>query len=178
MALSKRIGFALALLHFLLWSSVVYSILSGLERDWPMYWTIFLAIDFPVSLIYLVISYPIFLLQFPSHLPFLPGNMGDLTNFILPVVFFGLVGTWWWFVLPQLLSKFFSRTSPSPDFFGKMNIFLRIATICAALFSLVKVAVVLVLLVKGVSNPGFIAKQLIYAVGSGCFAFWFWRKGH
>ena len=81
-----------------------------------MYWLIFLAIDFPVSLFYILAGYLINLCGLGSKaVGFLPGRLGDVNNFLLPALFFGLFGTGWWFLLPQLIAGFFSRINRAAD---------------------------------------------------------------
>lgn len=102
---AKSIGFAFAFLHFSLFTYIIALILSGREPDWPMYWLLFMGIDFPVSLLFILLGYVLGFLPFQQMTRFLPGVFGDFRNFILPALFFGIVGTWWWYTIPQLIAK-------------------------------------------------------------------------
>ena len=109
--LGRAIGSILALLHVALWIYTVHLILSGKEPDWPMYWMLFLGIDFPVSFIYILLAYLLNPINLSHFFSFLPAPLSDFDNFILPAIFFGFVGTWWWFTLPQVIIKVMSKKS-------------------------------------------------------------------
>lgn len=88
------VGLLLASCHFLLWVYVVVLILAGHESAWPMYWNLFVALDFPVSMgIYLFALVPLHSGDTP---------IGDLNNFWVPALYFGIVGTSWWYMLGVL----------------------------------------------------------------------------
>ena len=70
-----------------------------------MYWLIFMGIDFPVSLLFIAVG--IFLpskmsLDFNNMIPY---PVSDVSNFMLPVFTFGILGTAWWFALPIILAN-------------------------------------------------------------------------
>ena len=103
--LSFKIGLILAVFHLSLLGYIVRLILSGTEPDWPMYWLIFMGIDFPVSLLFIAVG--IFLpskmsLSFNNMIPY---PVSDVSNFILPVLIFGILGTAQWFALPIILAN-------------------------------------------------------------------------
>jgi len=71
-----------------------------------MYWMLFMGLDFPVSLgIYAIGS-------------LVPNNLGgsspldDLGNFWLPAIYFGLIGTFWWYVLGVYVVKYYKWIRP------------------------------------------------------------------
>jgi len=88
-------GIIFVLLHLAL---IAYIILSGIESSWPMFWWILFIVDFPVSLgIYIFALFD------------LPGGVSplkDINIFWLPVIYFGIVGTAWWYFVATNLSKF------------------------------------------------------------------------
>lgn len=106
------IGAILAAIHAVLVGWIVYCIFSGVESDWPMYWVIFLIIDFPFSLIYVGLEITFFKM-YPSNVIINIPNLvsfplNDLHNFVLPFLFLGVGGTLWWFFLPVLIVKLFN----------------------------------------------------------------------
>jgi hypothetical protein len=100
---SLQIGLALACVHLVLVACIVGAILSGREADWPMYWSWFAVIDFPVSVLLIPVG------RFATRrLPrqivsggASPAN--DIPNFVLPLGLFGILGTAWWFIVPVII---------------------------------------------------------------------------
>lgn len=105
-----KIGILLAALHLALVAYVVSLLLRAGEPDWPMYWLIFFFLDFPVTLLYVGAGLLVDVFQIPRVLP-LPGPsaVGDVLNFILPIFFYGIFGTLWYFYLPSLVSRVIQR---------------------------------------------------------------------
>ena len=92
-------GIICSALHAALVVFVLYAIVFATEQDWPMYWAIFLPIDFPYSLLVTVGQGVL-----PHHIA-LREPFGDVPNFILPFIILGIGGTIWWFFLPQWILR-------------------------------------------------------------------------
>ena len=88
-------------------SLTIAAILSGAEAepDWPMGWTIFLFLDFPVSLLLFIVESAGSAL--PSHVQLISGYspVNDVWNFLVPAPFFALVGSVWWFLLVRWFQR-------------------------------------------------------------------------
>ncbi len=97
-------GSILAVCHLVLVAWIVYLIFKGNEPDWPMYWLLFIAVDFPASLLWLGAAFV--LPHFPPcHFSAQPGSpLNDPNNFLLPLFFTAVVGTAWWFFLPRVIA--------------------------------------------------------------------------
>ena len=94
-------GIIFALLHLALIAYIIFTILSGNESSWPMMWWVFNIVDFPVSLgIYIFALFALF--DFPGG----PSPLKDISNFWVPAIYFGIVGTAWWYFLATNWSKF------------------------------------------------------------------------
>ena len=90
-------GLAGGLLHLLILGYTVDLVLSRSAPDWPMYWMLFLALDFPVSLGVLPVSW----LVPPTG----AGPLSDFANFWWPLTFHGVVGTAWWYVVGLAIER-------------------------------------------------------------------------
>ena len=89
-------GTAFAIAHVALLLHTVRLILASAEPSWPSYWMIFLAFDFPVSLGVMPVTW---------LLPPTPaGPMHDVTNFWWPLLYHGLVGSVWWYIVGAYLA--------------------------------------------------------------------------
>jgi len=88
-------GAVSAILHLALLAYTVHLILTSGEPNWPSYWMIFLAFDFPVSLGVMPVTWLV-----P---PSVSGPMRDLSNFWWPLLYHGLVGTVWWYIVGALI---------------------------------------------------------------------------
>jgi hypothetical protein len=93
----SRAGLAGALLHLAILGYVVTLILSGRDADWPMYWLIFLAFDFPVSLGVMPVTW---LVPAASG-----GPLSDVANFWWPLAYHGIVGTAWWYIVGWAIAR-------------------------------------------------------------------------
>src|SRR5262245_38412359 len=87
----SRAGLAGALLHLLILGVTVAAILSGREPNWPGYWIAFLALDFPVSLGVMPVTWLV-----PASGG---GPLRDVSNFWWPLAYHGVVGTAWWYIV-------------------------------------------------------------------------------
>jgi hypothetical protein len=102
----SRFGLAGVLLHLLILGYTVYLVLSRGAPDWPVYWMLFLALDFPVSLGVMPVTW----LVPPSG----GGPLSDFTNFWWPLAFHGIVGTAWWYVVGLAIERKVWRREPEP----------------------------------------------------------------
>jgi hypothetical protein len=93
----SRFGIAGAMLHLAILGYTVTLILGKGEPSWPNYWMIFLALDFPVSLGVMPVNW----LVPPSG----GGPLRDLTNFWWPLLYHGLVGTGWWYIVGWAIER-------------------------------------------------------------------------
>jgi hypothetical protein len=90
-------GLAAALLHLALIGLTVALILTTHEGDWRSWWTLFLALDFPVSLGVLPVTWLV-----PASAQ---GTLSDWSNFWWPLAYHGSVGTWWWYVVGWAIAR-------------------------------------------------------------------------
>ena len=94
--------------HLCLLFWFIHFALTTHDSEWPIGWVIFLVGDFPISLIYFLLPgdalYRL-LHPFIATSSLAGSRMGDVYNFILPVAYFGVVGTLWWFWLCLTISK-------------------------------------------------------------------------
>jgi hypothetical protein len=99
-------GLAGGLLHLGILGYTVHLVLARDSPDWPMYWMLFLALDFPVSVGVLPVNW----LAPPAG----GGPLSDLTNFWWPLAFHGIVGTAWWFIVGLAIERRLRRREPLP----------------------------------------------------------------
>ena len=90
-------GVAAALLHLAILGYTVALVLGSADEHWPRYWVIFLALDFPVSLGVIPVNW----LVPPAG----GGPLRDLTNFWWPLLYHGIVGTGWWYVVGWAIER-------------------------------------------------------------------------
>jgi len=106
------VGLVLAALHGALVVYMVKLIVSGIEPDcWPMYWMIFITIDFPFSLLAMVIGSLLEWISPDKLLWFSPDTspLNDVVNFWIPLFVFGVLGTLWQAILPSLLMSAYKK---------------------------------------------------------------------
>jgi hypothetical protein len=94
-------GTIMAAIHVALLGLTVAFIVAGAEPEWPMYWMIFLALDFPVSLAVVPLAW----LVPPSP----SGPLSDFANFWWPLGMHGVVGTAWWYIVGMAIGDRLSR---------------------------------------------------------------------
>lgn len=100
-------GVAAALLHLLLVAGGVVMILSSTQTDWTQYWTIFLALDFPVSLGVVPVTWFVP----PSGKP----PLADFSGFWWPLAYHGVVGTGWWYIVGWAIARKIAGRGQSED---------------------------------------------------------------
>jgi hypothetical protein len=93
----SRAGLAGALLHLFVVGAVVTLILAGHDPGWPKHWLIMLALDFPVSLGVMPVTWLV-----PAAKA---GPLSDISNFWWPLVYHGAVGTLWWYIVGWAIGR-------------------------------------------------------------------------
>src|SRR5262245_46584843 len=93
----SSMGVAAALLHLILLGSTVALILAATDAHWTRYWFIFLALDFPVSIGVIPVNW--------LAPPAAGGPLRDLTNSWWPLLYHGIVGTGWWYVVGWAIER-------------------------------------------------------------------------
>ncbi len=99
-------GVAAALLHLTILGITVSLILTtpapaAAAPGWTQRWFLFLALDFPVSLGVIPVAWLV-----P---PAAAGPLHDVSNFWWPLVWHGVVGTAWWYVVGWAIAQRFAR---------------------------------------------------------------------
>lgn len=97
----SRAGLAGAVLHLAILGCTVALILSGREPNWPGYWIAFLALDFPVSLGVMPVTWLV-----PASSS---GPLRDISNFWWPLVYHGVLGTAWWYIVGRTIGTRIAR---------------------------------------------------------------------
>ena len=98
--LSKSIGLFFAAVHFFLFILFVgYIHLLVKDGQTQLLWIIFLVVDFPVSLVTLL-AYKL--------LPY-GTDFANMARFITPYIVHGIIGSMWWYFLPQIISHLFKK---------------------------------------------------------------------
>ena len=98
------VGLAFATAHVAVVVFLLYCILFGPEPDWPMYWALLVAIDFPMSLIFVALGRLLCKVPSPHEILQAKWKILNLHNFLLPLLLLGVGGTLWWFFLPQAIA--------------------------------------------------------------------------
>jgi ABC-type transport system substrate-binding protein len=98
-------GVAGALLHLAILGYTVALILDSADADWSRYWFLFLALDFPVSLGVIPVNW----LAPPAP----GGPLHDPTNFWWPLLYHGIVGTGWWYIVGWAIEHRVWRREPA-----------------------------------------------------------------
>lgn len=91
--MSRDIGTLLAIIHMGMVSTISAAGVDAPANDPEYIWLIFILMDFPISLGYLAAEV---LTDLSRHMWF---------NFL----YFGVLGTVWWFYVPRLIHKFIRR---------------------------------------------------------------------
>ena len=99
MSLAKKIGVGIAAVHlaaFVLFALYLYLSTEGQAR---LLWTLWLPLDFPVSL---VVIKGFDLISPDSHI-------GSFVRMWLPYFVHGVLGTIWWFFIPVVIDSIFNK---------------------------------------------------------------------
>ena len=102
-----------AVIHCGLVIAAAIGILVSSEPDWPMVWIGFMVIDFPISLLYAAMNGLAPIVPSRIHLVASYSPLNDVWNFLSPTLFFGLVGSVWWFLLARWVHQWRIRRSAS-----------------------------------------------------------------
>jgi hypothetical protein len=105
-----KTGLILSIIHFLFVGFLVVDIgMGGTGGQWQFAWIVPDYLDFPVSsLMWQIRSFmpdSYFYYDFDDFYSFPPEPVGDLRDFIVPSVFYLLIGTAWYLYLPLLIAK-------------------------------------------------------------------------
>ena len=104
-------GLIMAAIHIAILAYTLAQILAAGAADWTVYWRMFLALDFPVSLAVVPLTW----IAPPSP----HGPLSDFANFWWPLVVHGLLGTLWWYIvgmsIGDRLARFRDRASKRDD---------------------------------------------------------------
>lgn len=103
-----KVPLVLASIHALVIFLVAVSVLNSDELE---IWFLFILYDFPVSLGVMPLKE---IIDLSSLGPLADENgsrivVNDTNSFWLPLLYFGIVGTIWWFIVPFLLIKLFRK---------------------------------------------------------------------
>ena len=90
-----KIGLLFAAIHLIvfLWFLSYLGDLSGRDGQGPLLWVYWLVIDFPVSLLVILLF------------------AADVTSHYVMYIVHGILGTIWWYYLPTVLYKGFKKIS-------------------------------------------------------------------
>lgn len=94
---AKKIGLYFAAIHLLAFSVTVLHIHLSPDPQSPLLWVFFAAIDFPISLIYLLAG------KFHANTTNLQDNLFLAQVLYVPHLIHGVLGTIWWYFLPRLI---------------------------------------------------------------------------
>jgi len=94
-------GLIMGAIHVAIVAYTLAQIMAAGGGDWTVYWRIFLALDFPVSLAVVPLTW-----IFP---PAPTGPLSDFANFWWPLSVHGLLGTLWWYIVGMSIGERLSR---------------------------------------------------------------------
>ena len=94
-------GLIMAAIHVAIVAYTLAQILAAGAADWTVYWRMFLALDFPVS----IAVVPLTWISPPSP----AGPLSDFVNFWWPAVVHGLLGTLWWYIVGMAIGDRLTR---------------------------------------------------------------------
>lgn len=99
MSLAKRFGAGFAVIHLTAFILFIIYLHLSIDGQVRLLWTIWLPVDFPVSLLV------------AAGFDVIPPNdqMGSLIRTWLPYFVHGVLGTTWWFFVPIFVGAIFSR---------------------------------------------------------------------
>jgi len=81
----------MAAVHIAILAYTLARILVTVTGDWTVYWRMFLALDFPVSLAVVPLTW--------IAPPAPAGPLFDFANFWWPLAVHGVLGTLWWYIV-------------------------------------------------------------------------------
>lgn len=99
MSLSRKIGFGLATAHLTIFAIFWWHLSTSLDGQARLLWTLWIPIDFPVSLLVTA-----GLEGISNESP-----MGGVMQTWLPYVVHGGLGTIWWFFIPSVVALVYKK---------------------------------------------------------------------
>ncbi|WP_444896927.1 hypothetical protein [Microbulbifer sp. SSSA005] len=102
-----KVSVTLAVIHLVSVFIMGYLIVNSSDGSAVMAWLLYLTIDFPVGWGMVPLAYVVEALNFVDSI----GSNGeysiyrDIPNFWYPAIYIGVVGTVWWYYLPQLILR-------------------------------------------------------------------------
>ena len=102
--LIMKLRIVLLTFHTIILLFLISAIIFSEEPDWPMYWLILFAIDFPVSLLAILLAF-VSNVILPLKISFFASPFNDTLNFWCPLITFALAGSCWWYWLGGKISK-------------------------------------------------------------------------
>ena len=90
-------GLIMAAIHIAIIVYTLAQIFAAGAADWTFYWRIFLALDFPVSLAVVPVTW----ISSPSP----GGPLRDFANFWWPLAVHGVLGTLWWYIVGRMIGE-------------------------------------------------------------------------
>lgn len=98
MSLAKKIGVIFSGAHLIAFILFVLYLHQSHEEQSRLLWTLWLPLDFPVSLLVI------------TGFDLIPHDqLGSIVRTWLPYFVHGILGTIWWFFIPVVVSSVFSR---------------------------------------------------------------------
>ncbi|QTL34072.1 hypothetical protein [Pseudoalteromonas viridis] len=112
--MAKLISLTLGSTHFCFVIYIAYLIATSSDSAAVNAWLLFIPMDFPISLGLFPISYLLDgnILLNPRDSNGIHSIFRDINNFWLPAIYFGVVGSLWWYFLPKLIVKFKNKLVP------------------------------------------------------------------
>jgi len=90
-------GLTMAAIHIAIVVYTLAQIFAAGAADWTFYWRIFLALDFPVSLAVVPLTW--------ISPPVAGGPLHDFANFWWPLFVHGVLGTLWWYIVGRMIGE-------------------------------------------------------------------------
>ena len=109
--MTKLLPIVIGLIHLALVICLAISIATSSDLVAVNGWLLFLPIDFPISLgifpiEYLVQSFELDILISKAS----PYNvLSDISNFWVPILYFGIIGSLWWFYIAKIVTSFIGK---------------------------------------------------------------------
>ena len=90
-------GLTMAAIHIAIIVYTLAQIFAAGAADWTFYWRILLALDFPVSLAVVPLTW--------ISPPTAGGPLHDFANFWWPLAVHGVIGTLWWYIVGRMIGE-------------------------------------------------------------------------
>ena len=99
MSVAKKIGVGFAVVHIAVFVLFVLYLQLSTEGQARLLWSLWLPLDFPVSLL---VIFGFDLISYDSQ-------FGSFVGTWLPYFVHGVLGTMWWFLIPIVIGRIFNR---------------------------------------------------------------------